>query len=107
MTTESSYRTDVDPIWQGAGCTSCHGSSGGLSLSGTADDNWQEIVHDEAGGGPRVNFADIPASDILCRGLATAAGGCPHGTGTKPFATTSDARYRAIFDWISQGAKNN
>ena len=92
-----SYATDIKPIWAARNCTGCHGSSGGLTLSGTTAASYTELM---AG---RVSTASPSTSLILTKPL-TGAGS--HGGG-KSFASTSDADYQKILTWITEGAKNN
>jgi len=92
-----SYATDIKPIWAARSCTGCHGSSGGLTLSGTTAASYAELM---AG---RVSTASPSTSLILTKPLT---GGVSHGGG-KSFASTSDADYQKILTWITEGAKNN
>lgn len=94
-----SYATDIYPIWQARSCTGCHGSSGGLTLSGSASATYAELF--EVAG--RVNLA-TPSSSLILTKPATL--GVSHGGGTR-FASTSDADYQKILTWITQGALNN
>lgn len=92
------YATDVAPLWTSLGCTGCHGSSGGLTLSGTASASRTELL---AG---RVNTT-TPSSSLILTKLLTGSG-VSHGGGTI-FASTSNASYQKILDWITQGALSN
>lgn len=96
--TNVSYATDVAPIWTSRGCTGCHGSSGGLSLSGSVTASRNALL---AG---RVNTTTPSSSLILTKPLT--GSGVSHGGG-KFFSSTSDADYQKILDWITQGALAN
>ncbi len=95
--TTLSYATDIKPIWAARNCTGCHGSSGGLTLSGTASASYTEL---SAG---RLDLATPSNSLILKKPLTS---GVSHGGG-KIFTSTSDADYQKILTWIQQGAPNN
>ncbi len=92
-----SYATDVKPIWAARSCTGCHGSAGGLTLSGTTAASYAALM---AG---RVSTASPSTSLILRKPLTS---GVSHGGG-KIFSSTSDADYQKILTWITEGAKNN
>ena len=92
-----SYATDIRPIWAARSCTGCHGTSGGLTLTGTAAASYAEVT---AG---RVNTSN-PASSLILRKPLTS--GVSHGGG-QLFASTSDVDYQKILTWITQGALNN
>lgn len=92
-----SYATDIKPIWAARNCTGCHGSSGGLTLSGTTAASYAAIMNG------RVSTASPSTSKILTKPATIGVG---HGGG-KIFASTSDADYQKILTWITEGAKNN
>lgn len=94
-----SYATDIHPIWQARSCTGCHGSSGGLTLSGNASASYTELFETAS----RVILA-TPAQSLILRKPATI--NTSHGGGTF-FPSTSDADYQKILTWITQGAANN
>lgn len=97
--TTLSYATDIKPIWAARSCTGCHGTSGGLTLSGTTAASYAELF--EVAG--RINLT-TPANSLILRKPATS--GVSHGGG-KIFPTTSDVDYQKILTWITQGALNN
>ena len=92
-----SYAADIQPIWAARNCTGCHGSSGGLTLTGSANASYTELA---AG---RLDLA-TPTNSLILKKPATI--GVSHGGG-KFFATTSDADYQKILKWIQEGGANN
>ncbi|MHC4933735.1 MAG: ethylbenzene dehydrogenase-related protein, partial [Planctomycetota bacterium] len=95
-----SYATDIHPIWAAKGCTGCHGSAGGLTLTGMAADSHAEVTTG------RVNTGDPTNSLILTKPLDPGAGGVAHQGGIF-FSSTLDPDYQKILSWINDGAPNN
>jgi hypothetical protein len=93
-----SFATHVLPVFQRSGCTSCHGGSGGLSVSTIA-----QLLR---GGdhGPAVAPGKAETS-ILIRKLSA---GPPFGDRMPqggPYLP--DSTIQLIAQWINQGAKDN
>jgi len=89
-----SYRTDVQPIFDGA-CTSCHGTQGGLNLGSRAT-----LL---AGGtsGSSVIVGNGDGSLLVKRLNGSQPPVMPTG------GRLTSAQIKTISDWIDQGAKDN
>jgi hypothetical protein len=99
------FEQDVAPVLSRQGCDAggdCHGGGirGSLELSpqGAKDTrfDFDQVVLQVSASAP-------DRSPILTEPLALTAGGTPHGV--KPFASTSDADYQAILQWILAGER--
>jgi hypothetical protein len=94
------FATHVEPILTARGCTNtagCHGGQGAgmLLLSGGVD-----VEEDYRSTRPHTRPWDPPASPLLRKPLAIAAGGDVHGGGVI-FADTTDADYVTLRAWIA------
>ena len=92
-----SYATDIHPLWSSntaASCTVCHGTSGGLTLSGTAS----STLNSELSG---LYTSGDHASSWLWKKISgtTAGTRMPQGGGS-----FSQLEQDMIADWIDQGA---
>lgn len=90
----------VEPILTARNCTNtagCHGGQGAgmLLLSGGID-----VEEDYRSTRPHTRPWDPPASPLLRKPLAAAAGGVVHGGG-EIFADTTDVDYQTIAAWIA------
>jgi hypothetical protein len=92
-----SYSGFVNPTFNIYGCTTCHGGSGGFTLT-----SYQGLT---AGGnsGPAVNPGNGAGSLLIRKLQGTAPGGQMPLGGTPLPSTTIDS----ISTWIDQGALNN
>jgi hypothetical protein len=95
-----SFATDVVPIFSSRGCTSCHGTAGGLTLTGSTSAIYAEVVTEVPN--VRVNTSDPASSTMLTKPLTGADGG--HH---KDYADTADADYQTMLQWITEGALDN
>jgi hypothetical protein len=98
VTQPVSFRSDVTPIFNRYGCTSCHGGSGGLIV--------QSVAQLLRGGdhGPAIVAGNAEAS-ILAKKLSSAppfGDRMPQGGPYLPDSTQS-----VIRAWINQGANDN
>lgn len=92
-----SFSGFVSPTFSIYGCTSCHGGSGGLTLT-----SYQDLM---TGGnsGPAVIPGNAAGSLLIRKLLGTAPGGqMPLGGTPLP-----SSKIDSISAWISQGALNN
>jgi len=93
-----SFSKDVLPLFNNAGCTGCHGSSGGLSVGTVA------ALQTGGNHGPAI-IAGEADSSILVRKLLTPppfGARMPAGGAQLP-----DASINIIRTWINEGAANN
>jgi hypothetical protein len=95
-----SFAADVVPLFSPHGCTSCHGSAGGLSLYGSTSAIYAELVTEVPN--TRVNTSNPAASTLLTFPLT--GSGVSH---QKAFSSASDPDYQTILQWITEGALNN
>jgi hypothetical protein len=113
-----SYEQDVDPLWAPS-CTGCHGTASGLTLSGTSNANYAELVTEPLvcdvtlpAGYRRVSTGGgVDAADdlsILMRMVDPALGligtcdtRMPNASGMSPAAIA------IIRAWIRNGAPDN
>ena len=98
QTLDVSFQTHVRPIFQSFGCTSCHGGSGGLTVTSVA-----QLLN---GGdhGPAI-VAGKPESSVLISKLSANppfGSRMPQGGPYLPDSTVQKIRL-----WIAQGAKDN
>ncbi|TET36125.1 MAG: hypothetical protein E3J72_09420 [Planctomycetota bacterium] len=98
-TATMSFATDIVPIFAAKGCTACHGTSGGLTLTGTNQEIYDELTVENPA---RVNTGTPDQSLVLTAPLVGQPGSCD-----KVFTDTSDADYQKILQWITEGAQNN
>jgi hypothetical protein len=93
-----SFQSQITPIFQRYGCTSCHGGSGGLIVQSVAQ-LLQGGVH-----GPALVAGKADASNIVQKLSASPPFGdrMPQGGPYLP-----DSTVQVIKDWINQGAKDN
>lgn len=94
------FVTHVEPVLQARDCSrtaGCHGGQGAgmLLLSGGLDPQ-SDFTNVRAHTRPW----DPPASPLLLKPLAVAAGGVVHGGG-ETFADTTDADYETLRRWIA------
>jgi hypothetical protein len=98
-----SFSGQVQPIFN-TNCASCHGSSGGLSLSST--NSYSSLVNIQAQSSctslMRV-LPNDPANSVLYKKVSSTSCGTQMPSG----GTLSASDIALIRDWISQGAKNN
>ncbi len=94
----TSFSSDVLPIFSGAGCTGCHGGSGGLVVTSVA-----ALL---AGGdhGPAIVPGDAAASNIIKKLSPSPPFGSRMPLGGPYLADTTIGVIRT---WINEGAKNN
>lgn len=94
-----SFARDVYPVFTARKCTTCHGTSGGMTLSGGP-----AAAHAALTGKPgRVDLAN-PANSLLLRKPSLC--GVAHG-GRKVFQSPSDPDYQRLLAWIVAGARND
>ena len=104
LSTEWSFRTDVQPVLAKAGCSSgaCHGAGGGqggfkLSLRGYDDEgDYQAITRSALG--RRINLHEPGLSLLLLKPTSAV----PHKGGER-FGTNS-MEYRILSEWIASGS---
>jgi hypothetical protein len=95
---ELSFQNDVRPIFQSFGCTSCHGSSGGLTVTSVA-----QLL--KGGDHGTAVVAGKPESSLLIAKLSSSppfGNRMPQGGPYLPDSTVQKIRL-----WIAQGAKDN
>ncbi|HXG38879.1 MAG TPA: hypothetical protein VNL36_08955 [Bacteroidota bacterium] len=108
---EVSFSQQIQPIFNGNGCVSCHGGSGGLSL--TAGQSYNNLVNVNAQAGCTTKKRVLPGNPsesvlyirISANTPDTECGPnsrMPQGSPRLPQATIDLVR-----EWIAQGAKNN
>jgi hypothetical protein len=105
---QSGWGTGADSLWRVSGCIGCHrGAPGGLTLSGTADQTFTELIEDANDNAPhRMNGNAPMRSLILCKPLIKSdPNSCPHEGGA--FLVRSDPRYGMLLRWIDSAAPNN
>ncbi|HEY4612075.1 MAG TPA: hypothetical protein VII11_03755 [Bacteroidota bacterium] len=109
--TDVSFSQHIQPIFNGNGCTSCHGGSGGLFL--TAGQSYANLVNVNAQascttlkrvlpGNPDQSVLYIRTSSDSPNTQCGTNSRMPQGSPRLPQATID-----LIKDWINQGAKNN
>lgn len=114
-----SFDTDVNPIWVDEGCTGCHGGLSGLTLSGSAVENWLALVNvpptcdsglsssyrrvNNGGGNTNANTFSILMR--LVDPSLSFIGDC--NTGMPDASGISSARREIIRNWIRNGAPFN
>lgn len=111
-TASVSFASDVYPLFSSLGCSAagCHGATSpqnNFSLAGDAATVYSSLMTggtQQTGGTKDVDTTTPANSLILCKNLT---GGCDAGHSLHPFATTSDANYVTILNWITAGAQNN
>ncbi len=86
------FSTDVYPIFASYSCTGCHGTSGGLTLSGSSS----EVVSNLLSSGA------VVASDANASKLFTYFSGASHNGKTLTAQEVAN-----IEGWINQGAQDN
>ena len=99
----TTFEQSVEPILVRQGCDAtgdCHGGGirGTLQLSPPGA---KDVRFDFDQAVLQVSTSARSSSPILTKPLAIAAGGTPHSF--KPFASTADADYQAILQWIMAG----
>ena len=92
-----SFSGFVSPTFNIYGCTSCHGGSGGLTLTS------HQALMVGGNSGPAVVVGNGPGSLLIRKLLGTAPGG-QMPLGGPPLPAT---RIDSISTWINQGALNN
>lgn len=100
----ATFATQIDSILTAHGCDNiaCHGGGirGTFELSPSTN---KDIALDFTQASLQVDPADPPASRLLRKPLAEAAGGIAHAAPSDAFASTSDPDYQAILAWILAG----
>lgn len=100
-----SFANDVLPIYQGGGCTGCHGSAGGLTISGTAAQLYAEFTDPANASGNRIDVCDPASSLILTKPSSFGTYASSHSTNI--FSSTAAANYITVITWITEGAQFN
>lgn len=93
-----SYAAVIQPIWN-ANCTSCHGSDGGLSLSGNAYDRIVNVASTQNRNFKRVLPGDPDNSYILRKLEGCSTAGCIGGS-MPPGLRLSSTQLQQIRAWI-------
>lgn len=88
-----SYSTDIAPIWENS-CTTCHGSAGGLDLTG---DSYSTLINGSGDDGTPYIDTDNVAGSYLLTKLAESS----HSS------LLSSQEIALIEAWITDGAQNN
>ncbi len=96
---EVSYSSDVQPIFNGS-CTSCHGSSGNVSLS-----SYSALIN---------SVGNNYGSNLVVAGNAAGSGlvdkiepNPDHGSRMPVGGSLTNSEIQTIRTWINEGAKNN
>ena len=96
-----SYAAVIQPIWNAA-CTGCHGSDGGLSLSGDAYDRIVNVASSQNRSFMRILPGDPDNSYILRKLEGCNTAGCVGGS-MPPGSRLSNPQLQQIRDWILGG----
>ena len=96
-----SYAAVIQPIWNAA-CTRCHGSDGGLSLSGDAYDRIVNVASSQNRNFKRIVPGDPDNSYILRKLEGCNTAGCIGGS-MPPGSRLSNPELQQIRDWILGG----
>ena len=96
-----SYAAVIQPIWNAA-CTRCHGSDGGLSLSGDAYDRIVNVASSQNRSFMRILPGDPDNSYILRKLEGCNTAGCVGGS-MPPGSRLSNPQLQQIRDWILGG----
>ncbi len=89
------FSTEIYPIFASYSCTGCHGTSGGLTLTGTASETVTSLKNSNT---PAV----IPNNSAGSKFYSFFAGGASHMGKTLTTQETAN-----IKEWIDQGAQDN
>jgi hypothetical protein len=88
-------------------CTGCHGSSGGLTLSGTTSAIYNEVRNEVGPGGQtRVNLAS-PTNSLILTEPSAGPPSTSHGGGKFATWATNQTAYTTTLQWIQEGALLN
>lgn len=96
-----SYATVIQPIWN-ANCTRCHGSDGGLSLSGDAYERIVNVTSAQNRAFKRIVPGNPNASYMLRKLEGCSTAGCVGGS-MPPGAPLPAAQLQLIRDWVLGG----
>ena len=95
------YTSEIQPIFN-ANCTSCHGSSGGLSL-----DSYDNVMAGNSNNGPVITAGDANNSIIVQKILGTAGFGNRMPSNNQTYFDNHQEELQLIMDWIDEGALEN
>ena len=95
------YTSEIQPIFN-ANCTSCHGSSGGLSL-----DSYDNVMAGNSNNGPVITAGDANNSIIVQKILGTAGFGNRMPSDNQTYFDNHQEELQLIMDWIDEGALEN
>lgn len=95
------YATQIQPIFNSV-CTSCHGSSGGLSMS-----SYSQLMAGNSNNGPVVIAGAADSSLIVTKSQANPPFGSRMPRNNQGYFDSNPSELQLIIDWINQGANEN
>jgi hypothetical protein len=91
----------------GHGCTSCHGLSGGLTMTPDQATAYNELLNEAGACGTRVSPFNSGGSSLFVKTTTTPGCGSRMPTPASGFPVLSSAEQDELQDWIDEGALDN
>ncbi len=89
----------VVQFFSSTGCTGCHGTAGGLTLTGTVDQIYNAVS-------TRVNLGS-PSNSLILTKPSAGPPSTSHSGGKFPTWATNQTAYTTTLEWIQEGALRN